>query len=225
MTSKPLIIFGIGSLAQLAHYYATREMRLQVAAFAVDARFKTVDTMLGLPVLCWEDQLPEQYPPQCASMFVAVGYRSMKGRQHAYDRATSAGYDLPSIVSNAAFIAETARMGSNNFIMPGAVIEPEALLGANNVVWSNATLCHHTRVGNHNFFASNVTVGGEVSVGSRNFLGFSSIVLQHKIIGDDTLIAAGSLLTHDAESLRHYQGSPARAVMTLDPALGVCVIP
>lgn len=225
MTSKPLVIFGTGSLAQLAHYYATREMRLSVAAFAVDTRFKTADTMLGLPVLSWEDELPAQYSPQHASMFVAVGYRSMNDRQRAYDRAKAAGYELPNIVSQAAFVAETACMGSNNFIMPGAVVEPEAVLGVNNAVWSNVTLCHHTQVGNHNFFASNVTVGGNVSVGDRNFFGFSSIVLQHKAIGHDALIAAGSLVTRDVESLRRYQGSPAKAVMALDPELGVCVAP
>jgi sugar O-acyltransferase (sialic acid O-acetyltransferase NeuD family) len=219
---QSLVIFGAGSLARLAHYYASREMGLQVLGFVVDAERKNVDEYCGLPVFSWEACI-EQYPPPATAMYVAVGYRELRQRQVFYDRAKLAGYAFQNIVSGSAFVAETAQVGENNFIMPGAVVEPGVCLGANNVVWSNATICHDAIIGSHNFFAANVTLGGEVTVGDRCFFGFTSTVVHQRRVGDDVLLAAQSLLLSDGEPLGCYQGAPARRVANVSPAVGVSV--
>ncbi|MDT4291150.1 acetyltransferase [Methylomonas sp. MO1] len=220
--TRPLVIFGAGSLARLAHYYATHEMGLRVLGFVVDADRKNIDTCCGLPVFSWE-ACPAQHPPASTSMYVAVGYREMRQRQRLFDRAKAAGYGLQNIVSTSGFLAATVQMGENNFIMPGAVVEPGVRLGNNNVVWSNTTLCHDTVVGHHNFFASNVTVGGEVTVGDRCFFGFTSTVVHQRRVGDDVLLAAQSLLLDDGEPLGWYQGVPAKRVESISEQTGVCV--
>lgn len=212
--SQPLIIFGTGTLARLAHYYAVREMGLEVKAFAVDATMLNIDTCCDSRVVSW-DQCLDQYPPGTVSMYVAVGYREMRQREEVFDRVQSAGYFFKNIISKSAFVAETVRMGHNNFIMPGVVIEPEVSMGANNVIWSNATICHDTIIGKHNFVASNVTIGGEVTVGDRCFLGFSSTVVQQCRLGDDVLLAAQSLLLEDADSQSRHQGIPAKKVIDI----------
>lgn len=219
---RSLVIFGTGSLARLAHYYATREMGLQVVGFAVDSERKNVDEFCGLPVFSW-DACVAQYAPEMTSMYVAVGYREMCQRQILFERAKSDGYALQNIVSTSAFVAETVLMGENNFIMPGAVIEPEVRLGDNNTVWSNVTLCHDSFIGHHNFFASNVTIGGEVKVGDRCFFGFTSTVVHQRRVGHDVLLAAQSLLLNDAESFGRYQGVPAKRVESISDQTGVCV--
>jgi sugar O-acyltransferase (sialic acid O-acetyltransferase NeuD family) len=220
--SQPLIIFGTGTLARLAHYYAVREMGLKVKAFAVDAARQDIDTFCDSMVVSWEDCL-NQYQPGTVSVYVAVGYSNMWQRQAVFDRVQSAGYFLPNIISKSAFVAETVRMGQNNFIMPGVVIEPEVSMGANNVIWSNATICHDSIIGKHNFVASNVTIGGEVTIGDRCFLGFGSIVAHQCSLGDDVLLAAQSLLLDDADSLSRHQGTPAIKVGVISPTAGVCI--
>lgn len=219
---RSLVIFGTGSLARLAHYYATREMGLQVVGFAVDAERKNVDEFCGLPVFSW-DACVTQHSPELTSMFVAVGYREMCQRQTLFERAKSAGYALQNIVSTSAFMAETVLMGENNFIMPGAVVEPEVRLGNNNTVWSNVTLCHDSSIGHHNFFASNVTIGGEVTVGDRCFFGFTSTVVHQRRVGNDVLLAAQSLLLGDGQSSGWYQGVPAKRMKSISNQVGVCV--
>lgn len=220
--AQPLVIFGAGSLARLAHYYATREMELQVPGFVVDVSRKDVDTFCDLPVLTW-DQCIECHPPGAVTLYVAVGYREMRQRQLMFERAQQAGYALQNIVSTSAFVAETAVIGVNNFIMPGSVIEPGVCLGNNNVVWSSTTICHDTVIGDHNFFAGNVTIGGEVTIGHRCFFGFSSTVVHQRHVGDDVLLATQSLLLEDVESLGLYQGMPARRVAEIPSSTGVRV--
>jgi sugar O-acyltransferase (sialic acid O-acetyltransferase NeuD family) len=205
----PLFIFGTGSLAKLAHYYAIREMGLDVLGFVVDAHVKHEDLFCGLPVLSW-DHFLTKYPAGSVSVFVAIGYRIMRERQTIFDRIQGHGYDLQSIISKSAFVAETSSIGINSFIMPNVVIEPGVIMGANNIFWSNTTVCHDTRLGSHNFFASSVTIGGEVTIGDCCFFGFNSTVVQLRHIGSDVLLAAQSLLLNDVEGLSRYQGQPAR---------------
>ena len=220
--NKPVIIFGAGSLSRLAYYYLTQEMGLMVVGFVVDKQFKTNETLLGLPVLSWEENL-DQHSAENMDMHVAIGYRSIRLRAVAYERARSAGYNLRSIISKSVFLASTATVGENSFIMPGVVIEPGVSLGVNNVVWSNSTICHDSNIGSHNFIASNVTLGGEILMGNRNFLGFSSVIVQHVKVEDDVLIGANTLLIGDAKALGVYLGSPGRRVKEIDPSTGVCV--
>ena len=218
--SKPLVIFGVGSLARLAFYYAARDMGLRVLGFVVDENKKTIDEFCGLPVITWETCL-SLYSPDETDFYIALGYRVMRQRQHLYERVKSEGYNFQNIISNSSFVAETAYIGENNFIMPGSVIEPEVYLGTNNVLWSNSTICHNSVIGDHNFFAANSTIGGEVSVGNCCFLGFTSTVVQERTIDDDVLVAAQSLLLKDGERLGCYQGVPAKRVKSFSPLIGV----
>lgn len=214
------LIFGTGSLARLAHHYITQDMGLPVRGFVVDAAHHDAAQLLGLPVHRWE-QVSELGPLAELRFFVAIGYKSMRQREAAFNRIRQAGGRFINVVCRTAYVAASASMGENNFVMPGAVIEPGVVLGANNVVWSNATVCHDSCIGDHNFVASNVTIGGEVVIGSRCFFGFASVVLQTRRIGDDVLIGAGSLMLGDADPCGQYQGSPAQKVRDIDPVRGI----
>jgi sugar O-acyltransferase (sialic acid O-acetyltransferase NeuD family) len=220
MMNKPLLIFGSGSLARLALYYAKMEMGLTVLGFVVDSDKQSGDEFCDLPVFTW-DAFILQYSPDEVCLFIAVGYKSMRGRGFLFERARSSGYTLQNLVSSSFYSAQTVHMGENNFIMPGVVIEPGVTLGDNNVIWSNTTICHDSIIGNHNFFAAKTTVGGEVSVGDCCFLGFSSTVVHHLTICDDVLLAAQSLLLDDADRLGWYQGVPARRMKEFSPVIGV----
>ena len=44
---KPLIIFGAGDIAQLAHFYFCTDSNYEVVAFTVDAGYLTVPSSAG----------------------------------------------------------------------------------------------------------------------------------------------------------------------------------
>ena len=211
---KKLIIYGASELAKLALYYINRETELKVSAFVVDDEFLASQQFLGLPVFSWK-KAEEQFPPLQTSVFVAIGYRSMSGRAKAFEVVQNKGFSFINLISKKTFIADDIKLGRNNFVMPGAVIEPYTQLGDNNVIWSNATICHDSKIGNHNFFAANVTLGGHANVGDRCFFGFSSTIKEEIQVGDDVLVGANSLVLKDvSEGLKIY-GSPAKSVRSL----------
>lgn len=212
---KDLVIFGTSTLAKLANYYATQELGYKVVAFAVDEDYRTQPNFLNLPVLTWPEFLTA-YSVTDVSLYVAVGYKSMRARAAIYDRVKARGYELINIVSTASYVANDVMFGDNNFVMPCVVLETGVTLNSNNIIWSNATICHDTSVGSHNFFAANSVIGGGVKIGDGSFLGFSSVVLQNLEIGSGALVGAHSLVTRKVEDLSKVQGSPARIVGKID---------
>ena len=219
---KGLIIFGSSSLARLAHYYATRDMGLNVLGFVVDEQYKVSDIFLSLPVFNWSE-LEQKFNYDKISMYVAIGYKNMRLRSAAYEYAKLRGIELVNIISRSSFVADDVVMGDNNIVMPGVVVEPGVRVDSNNVVWSNTTICHDSIIGNHNFIASNVTIGGEAIIGNSNFLGFSSVILQSREIGDDVLLGAQSLALTNLDTLSRYHGNPAIKVGSIEEKTGIQV--
>lgn len=217
---RELIIFGATTLARLAHHYAVHDLGYIVRAFVVDEEYRTSDAHDGIPVISWTEAL-SRFSPDQVDCFVAVGYKKMRARAHAYARAKAAGYHLCNLISPSSYCANNAQIGDNTLIMPHAVIEPYAVIGSNNVIWSNATICHEAVIGDHNFIAANVTLGGHVTIGNLNFIGFSATIEQQARIGNETLIGAQSYLRGTTEDLHRYWGVPAKAHGALDATIGI----
>jgi sugar O-acyltransferase (sialic acid O-acetyltransferase NeuD family) len=219
---RGLIILGATTFAKLVHFYAVNDLGMKVLGFAVDEAHKVTDEFISLPVFTWTEVL-EKFPVGEITLFVAVGYKSLRLREAVYARVKGAGYELTNIVCASGFVAMDVVMGDNNIVMPGAVIEPGVVMGANNVVWSNATICHDCIMGSHNFIAANSTIGGAVSLGNQNFLGLSSVIFQGRRIGNETLIGAQTMVNQDTQSLSEYRGIPAKRISSIDPDIGVSV--
>ena len=53
---------------------------------------------------------------------------------------------------------------------------------------------------------------GKVKIGNRVFIGYGSLVLCNTVIGDDVIVAAGSVVTKDVPSNSVVAGNPARVI-------------
>jgi sugar O-acyltransferase (sialic acid O-acetyltransferase NeuD family) len=219
---RDLVIFGATDLAGMARYCAVEEHGRNVAAFVVDAGYRTQEEFHGIPVIEWPE-MQQRFTPENTDCFIALGYRVMRRRRAVYEQVSGAGYGCVNLVSPASHVATSAHMGENNLVLSGVVIEPGVQLGANNVIWSNATVCHDTVIGNHNFLAANVTLGGHARLGDLNFIGFSATILQHVAVGNETLIGAQTLIRRPTRDLHQYWGAPANERGAIDGARGVCV--
>lgn len=219
---RDLVIFGATELARMARYCAVEEQEREVAAFVVDEGYKTHADVLGVPVIEWPE-MQQRFAPTETDCFIALGYRTMRGRRAVFEQVRDAGYGLMNLASPAGHIAKGVLMGENNIILPGAVLEPGVRIGSNNVIWSNATVCHDVEMGSHNFVAANVTLGGYTRLGDLNFVGFSTTILQHIAVGNETLIGAQSLVREPTRDLHRYWGVPASERGAIDGARGVCL--
>jgi len=112
------------------------------------------------------------------------------------------------------------RIADNAFVAPGAQIIGDVHIGAHSSVWFNCVLrgdCYHIRIGEYSNIQDNTVIhvtngrfatiiGNHVTVGhsavlhgcvvkDRCLVGIGAIVLDDVTIGEESFIAAGSLVT------------------------------
>jgi len=201
--SKPLVIFGAGDIAELAHYYFTNDSDHEVAAFTVDRDFMSKQEVLGLPIVPF-DEISTKYPTDKYDLFIALSYSKLNQlRKDKYSAAKELGYQLASYVSSHATTLNENKIGDNCFILEDNTIQPFVTIGDNVTLWSGNHIGHHSQIANHSFISSHVVVSGGVVIGEQCFIGVNATIRDHITIGDKSVIGAGVLLLDsvDNESL------------------------
>lgn len=194
---KPVVIFGTGELAQLAHFYFGHDSAREVAAFTVDAAYAREPSHLGLPLVPFES-LPDRYPPEAVDLFVAIGYTQLNAvREARCGQARALGYTLASYVSSRASTWPDLRVGENCLIMEGNVFQPFVSVGDGVIMFAGSVVSHHVTIGDWAFIGSEVTISGGVSIGSRSFLGVNSTIREHLRVGANCIVGAGALILAD----------------------------
>lgn len=203
---KPLVIFGTGDIAQLAHFYFSTDSEYEVLAFTVDAAYRTETTFCDLPVIAFEEIFKHYLPEQC-EIFVALSYSKLNVvRKEKYLAAKTLGYGIASYISTHATILNEGRIGENCFIFEDNTIQPFVTIGNNVTLWSGNHIGHHSTIGDHCFIASHVVVSGGVDIGEQCFIGVNATLRDHIKIGEKCVIGAGALLLADAEPEGVYIG-------------------
>jgi sugar O-acyltransferase (sialic acid O-acetyltransferase NeuD family) len=189
-----LIVFGAGDQARLAHFYFRTDSPHEVAAFVVDAAYKTADTFDGLPLVAFEE-VTQRYPPSEFDAFVALGYSQMNRLRAAkYDAMKAAGYRCVSYVSSRCTYLATSPPGDNCLILEDNTVQPFVTIGNDVTLWSGNHIGHDSVIEDHCFVTSHVVVSGHVRVGERSFLGVNATVRNAITIASGTLIAAGAVV-------------------------------
>ena len=204
---KPLVIFGSGDIAQLAHYYFSTDSNYEVVAFTVDATYIKESEFCGVPVVPFED-VAEKYPPESYDFFVALSYSKLNAiRKDKFLAAKEKGYKLVSFISTRATVLNEGKIGENCFIFEDNTIQPFVTIGNNVTLWSGNHIGHHSVIHDHTFIASHVVVSGGVEVGEQCFVGVNATLRDHIKIGDRCVVGAGALLLADADPEGVYIGA------------------
>ena len=219
---KQLVIFGTGDIAQLAHYYFSKEGQYNVAAFAVDGNYLKESSFMDLPVVAFED-VEKNYPPDDHQMFIALSYsRVNKLRAEKYQIAKNRGYRLASYLSPHATIFDNVAIGDNCFIFEDNTVQPFVKIGNNVTLWSGNHIGHHSQIGDHCFIASHVVISGRVKVEPFCFIGVNATLRDNIVIGKECIIGAGATILKNTKEKEVYRAKGAELLpMTSDKLRGI----
>ena len=197
---KKLLIFGIGTLGEIAGFYFQSDTNYEVVAFVDHSEFvKTRTSILNKPVIDW-DTAKEQFPPADVNLFVAIGYRKTNSiRQARFEEVRAAGYRCASYISSKA-INFSVSIGENCFILENNVLQPYTCIGDNVTMWSGNHLGHHSIVENNCFITSHVVISGKCRIGANSFLGVNCCLHDGVTIGEKSVIGAGSIVAVSCDS-------------------------
>lgn len=206
MSENPVVIFGVGDVAELAKRYLEEAGRT-VVSFTLDRDFVKDERFCDLDVLPFEE-LFETYPPAKYDVFVGLGYSKVNAlRKTKYEAIKALGYTCPSIISPHATVLNDGQIGENCFIFEDNTIQPFVSIGDNVTLWSGNHIGHHTRIEDHCFLASHIVVSGRVVIGESCFVGVNAAFRDHISIGPRNVIGAGALILNNVEPDGLYIGT------------------
>jgi sugar O-acyltransferase (sialic acid O-acetyltransferase NeuD family) len=184
---KPVVIYGAGESAEVAHYYFIKYSDLRITGFVVDDQYLDVDTLFDLPIIPFS-RIGTEFPKEDFDVFVAIGYSGMnQNRADAFTRIKGMGYDCPSFISPDCN-CYTENIGENCFILEDNTIQPFVSIGDNCVIWSGNHIGHHSVIEAHCYLTSHVVISGGCTIGSKSFLGVNATFRDHVTIGASCMV-------------------------------------
>lgn len=206
---EEVIIYGIGSFAELMNYYLKEDSNYKVCAFTVDKDYINCDSFINLPLIDFEN-INNLYPPSKYKMFIAIGYKNMRNRKLLFDKAKSKGYELINYISSKSIIYNNLKISENNVIMGNVNIEPFVTIGDNNIIWSDTLIGHNARINSHNYISAKCLIAGDCKIEDLCFIGNGVVMINNLKIRNETYIIAGSTLLKSTEEYCRYIGFPAK---------------
>jgi sugar O-acyltransferase (sialic acid O-acetyltransferase NeuD family) len=188
---KKLIIFGNGQIAEAVCDLALQISNIKMSAFTVQKSYINSDKLNGFPVYPFESL--ENYLDIKEYHFVtAMSFKNYnKDRTKIYKLLKDSGINFTNLIHETA-LCRFDKIGENNIIFEFNNFQKGVEIGNNCIFWSCNHFGHHSKIGNNCFFASHVTVSGGVKILDNNFFGSGSKTIDNIIIGNDSIIGAGT---------------------------------
>jgi sugar O-acyltransferase (sialic acid O-acetyltransferase NeuD family) len=201
---KPLVIFGLGVVADVAYHHFKRDGDYDIKAFTVDSAWMDSSSggqqlYQGLPVVPF-DFVQDRFDPAVVNMFVAIGYHGLNTiRAQKCREAKAKGYTLTSYISPRVDAGPWMKTGENCLILDGVGVQPGAEIGNNVSIWNNSLIGHHAKVEDDCWLAAGTTLGGLMTLGAGSFVGLNATLGGDIKIGSSSFIGAGAVVLKDCE--------------------------
>lgn len=165
--------------------------------------------VLGLPVLGPDSDLAGLAAAHgIGGAIVGIGANRLRLRLGGLVRA--AGLELVSVISPAAVVSPTARIGAGTLVMPRAVINAEARIGEGVIVNTGAIVEHDCVIGEGVHCAPGSIALGGVTIGAGTLLGAGATALPGVRIGAGATVGTGAAVIRDIPDGVTATGVPAR---------------
>lgn len=159
-----------------------------------------------------------------------IGAGSIIGTSAVLYRGAQLGESC--LAADFAVIREEVSVGDLTIIGKGATIENRCTVGKRTKIQTNAYITAYSVVGDDCFIGPCVVTSNDnyagrtkarfaafrgVTVLNGGRIGAGAVILPGRTIGEDGLVAAGSVVTHDVPSKTVVAGNPARALKPVLP--------
>ena len=197
---KKLLIFGSGTLAELAGYYFETDSCYEIVGYVDDIDFiEKKQNVFDKPLMTLESAI-KIYKTDEIEFFVAIGYRKTNTiRQMRYSQLKDSGFRLATYISTRATVM-TQCIGDNCFILENNVLQPFSVVGNNVFMWSGNHLGHHSIIEDNVFITSHVVISGKCRIGKNSFLGVNCTLHDGVNIGNKSIVGAGAIVAQSCDN-------------------------
>jgi sugar O-acyltransferase (sialic acid O-acetyltransferase NeuD family) len=133
-------------------------------------------------------------------------------RKSLSEKYSSWGYNFVNLISPHAIISNSAKLGEGIVVQNGVNISSNVTIHNFVKLNSFSNIMHDSVINPFTTIAPNAVVLGRVNIGELSYIGANSTILPGRIIGNKTIIGAGSVITKDFSDNLTIVGNPGRII-------------
>ena len=115
-------------------------------------------------------------------------------------------------IHSSAFCGQNIEIGDASIITPSCILTSDISLGISVIINTNSTIGHDCTVGDFSTLNGKVEITGNNKIGGKCLFGVGALVIPNKIIEDEVVVGAGSVVIRRAKKGHTYFGNPSRAI-------------
>lgn len=173
---------------------------------------KITDKILGYSVLGNDNHLPELIKKHKNVLITLGQIKTSSTRSKLFYLIKSLGGNFPIIISPKSHVSSYATIQEGTVIMHNVVVNPGAKIGINNIINTGSIIEHDSVIGDFSHISTKAVLNGASKIGSHCFIGSGSVVNENKIISSHCVIGSGSVVTQNILDSGIYAGVPCKKI-------------
>ena len=129
------------------------------------------------------------------SFFITYGQTTNhKRRKNLFDYLISNKQNLPTFISNNAYLASNVSVDIGTIIFHLCILNSGSRIGKNCIINNMALIEHGSSIGDNCHISTGVRINGDVKIGNNCFIGSGTIINHKIVIGDNCFINSGKVI-------------------------------
>ena len=154
---------------------------------------------------------PEDYEIKKDDVFfIAMG--DSLWRKHYAELMEAKGATFMSIICDGAYVNPTAKIGDGSYIAGWTTVSDNVTIGNHVMIHGFSTIGHDCEIGDYSSLSAYVFLGGGVRLGEGATMYPKSMIIPHKKVGNNAVVAAASVVMRNVADGLHVIGNPAKKI-------------
>lgn len=214
MNTKKIVLLGGGSQAKVVSDIIKKRKELEKEQLEVIGILDDDSSNLGfsnIPIL-GKINFIEELVSQYDDIYFIITIANNKIRHEIVEKYKKLNLKYYTAIHPSATIASNVNIGAGTVVMAGAVVGPFTEIGNHVILNTLSSVDHDNIIEDFVHICPGAKCAGCVTVKSSSFICTGSSIIPGVIIGESTIVGAGSVVIKDTKGYSTVVGVPAKVI-------------